>query len=691
MSEKIEARHLARGAILYVRQSSQHQLQHNEESRRLQYAMADRLRELGWRDVETIDEDLGKSAAGATVRSGFQRLVSDVSLGKVGAIGARELSRFARNSVDWQRLMEVCRYVDTLLVDHDAVYDLRKSNDRLLLGLKGNLNEYELDLLRLRAFEAKKEKARRGEYYGKIAVGYRKTHEGGIEKHPDARVQHTINLVFEKMLELGSARQVLLWIREHQIEVPINRNDRGEVIWKSPRYGWLHMVLTNPIYAGSYVYGRTMQVTTLNEDGSKHHSVKRRQLKDASVLLHDRHDGYIAPTVFERIQTMITRNSQIHPRPGPGAARVGPALLAGLLRCRRCGEKLIVNYGGSTVRVHRYECSRANLDRGEARCINFSGLDVDARICEVVLEVVQPAAIEVSAKLARDDVSQRDAAIEALSLELKAARYAAERAERQYDAAEPENRLVVDELERRWNVALERVRTSEARLDEARATVPRRPVDVSRFASLGNDLARIWHAPTTDNRLKKRIIRTLIVEIVADTTEREVSIVVHWRGGVHTELVVTRRRRGENRTQTQPELVEAIRLLARVSTDEQIARALNASAVKTARGNLWTSTLVRSFRSTHRIVMCSNREDSEWLTLSAAAKLAGVADVTLRGAIERGVVAALRPVARGPWILEKAHVLQPDVLDRITKKPRARVGERAARKSAQLNLTIPRT
>jgi len=689
MSDKIETRHLTRRAILYVRQSTQQQLQNNEESRRLQYAMADRLRLLGWRDVETIDEDLGKSAAGTVTRTGFERLVSEVSLGKIGAIGARELSRFARNNRDWQRLMEVCRYVDTLLVDHDAVYDLRKSNDRLLLGLKGNLNEYELDLLRMRALEARTEKARRGEYYARIAVGYRKA-QGRIEKHPDARVQHAVGVVFDKMLELGSARQVLLWMREHRLEVPVNRNDQGEVLWKAPTYGWLHMVLTNPVYAGSYSYGRTAQVTMMNEDGSVRRSIQRRALKDAAVLLHDQHDGYIGREVFERVQAMIARNSQNHPRPGPGAARVGAALLAGLLRCRRCGEKLVVSYGGTTVRVHRYECCRANIDRGEARCINFSGLDVDARIAELVLQVVEPAAIEVSAKLAESDIAQRDAALEALRLELKAARYAAERAERQYDAAEPENRLVVDELERRWNTALECVNELKARLEQAGVAVPLARVDVTRFSSLAIDVARTWQAPTTDIRLKKRIVRTLIEEIAVDTTEREVSLAVHWKGGVHTEIVVQRRRRGENRTHTPSDITEAIRLLARVCSDEQIARALNASDIKTSRGNLWTSTLIRSFRSSHQIKVHSS-DDETWITLSRAAKLVGVADLTLKRAVDRGVVTALRPVSRGPWILEKALLLQPDVLDRITKKPRPRGGEPAAPTTTQLTLMIPRT
>jgi len=691
MSEKIQPRHLERRAILYVRQSTSHQVQNNEESRRMQYAMVERLRVLGWRDVETIDEDLGKSAAGKTERTGFQRLVSEVSLGRVGAICARELSRFARNSGDWQKLMEVCSYVDTLLIDHDAVYDIRHSNDRLLLGMKGNLNEYELELLRVRALEAKNEKARRGEYYGKIAVGYRKTPDGDIEKHPDARVRQAIELTFKKMFELGSARQVLLWLREHCLEVPTNRNDRGELRWRTPTSSWLYMVLTNPVYGGSYAYGRSGYITTVKEDGSFRRAVKRKATKDASVLLHDHHEGYIARDDFERIQAMLTKNSQLHPRPGPGAARIGLALLTGLFRCQRCGAKLVVSYGGTSQRVHRYECSRANLDRGEARCINFSGLDVDARVSELVLRVVEPGAIEASAKLASEDASKSDAAMEALRLELKAARYAAERAERQYDAVEPENRLVAEELERRWNVALDRVRRLQARLDEACTVHPNETVDTARFATLASDIAGIWHSPKTDIRLKKRIVRTLIEEIVVDTTERDVELVVHWKGGVHTPITVPRRRRGQNRAHTAPETVEAVRLLARVCADQLIARALNASEIKTARGNLWTSTLVRSFRSAHGIAVYARDDEPEWLNLAQGAKLAAVAEVTLKLAIERGVVSALRPVPRGPWIIERAELLRPDVLRRLTKKPRSRAGEGATPTSTQLNLMIPRT
>ena len=421
--------------------------------------------------------------------------------------------------------------------------------------------------------------------------------------------------------------------------------------------------------------------------------MKRKALKDVSVLLHDRHDGYIARDVFERIQVMLTKNSQRNCRPGPGAARVGQALLTGLLRCRRCGAKLVVSYGGTSVRVHRYECSRANLDFGDARCINFSGLDVDARVSELVLRVVEPAAVEASVKLANEDASKNDAATEALRLELKGARYAAARAERQYDAVEPENRLVADELERRWNVALDRVHQLEARVEKVHATVLSKSVDSARFTKLGNDVARVWHSSTTDLRLKKRMVRTLIEEIVVDTTEHDVSIAVHWKGGVHTEVSIPRRRRGQNRAHTAPETLEAVKQLARVCSDEQIARALNASEIKTARGNLWTTTLVRSFRSTHTIAphVAHDDADAEWLNLRRAATLAGVAEVTLRLAIERGVVSALRPVVRGPWILSRAELLRPDVLERLTKKPRPRPGKPTAPSTTQLNLIIPRT
>jgi DNA invertase Pin-like site-specific DNA recombinase len=693
MSDKIGERHLRRKAVLYVRQSTVQQLRHNEESRRLQYAMRDRLGALGWKDVEVIDDDLGRSAGGMVERAGFQRLVAEVSLGEIGAVAARELSRFARNSRDWQRLIEVCRYVDTILVDQDAVYDARQSNDRLLLGLKGSLNEYELDLLRLRSQEARKAKASRGEFIAKVAVGYRKNDDGQLEKTPDLRVQQAIALVIDKSLELGSARQCLQWLRERGLQVPVNRSHRGEVLWKAPHYSWVHHVLTNPIYAGAYAYGRTATRPVIR-DGEARLKVSRRR-REEWVLIHDHHDAYMDWERFERLQQMLAKNTQRLRTTKPGAAKKGGALLSGLLRCRRCGQKLMVCYSGQDYRVHRYSCTRRTHAFADPACISFAGREVDDRVADLVLEVVQPAAEEAALRAAADEQQARDGALDALRLQLEAARYAAERAARQFDAVDPENRLVADELERRWNQALESVREIELRVERAEAIsqangqVPA----AETFQSLGADLARVWNDPATDVRLKKRIARTLVEEIVVDVDEgsSEISLVIHWKGGVHTELRVAKRRRGYSGTHTPSDVVEAVRLLSLIGDDENTAHWLGKAGLVTSKGNRWSRALVASLRHSRGIPAFSAEQcdDEGWLTLNHAATLVGVAEVTLKRAIQRGVVTAQRPLPRGPWILRRDELLRPDVRQRILKKPRPSQDDRVVHPSKQLALTIP--
>ena len=339
MSDKIREHHLERKAILYVRQSSQYQVLHNEESRRLQYAMESRLKSLGWTDVDVIDEDLGKSAAGSTDRTGFERMVAEVCLGQVGAVAAREVSRFARNSRDWQQLIEVCRMVDTMLIDQETIYDPRRSNDRLLLGLKGSLNEYELDILRLRSLEARREKASRGELLTVLAAGYVKTEDGCLVKDPNQRVQNALTQVFRKFLELGTVRQTLLWILEHELELPVRCHGPSgwNVVWRRPTYALVLRILRNPIYAGAYAYGRT-GVELEYQGGSPRKRIKRKPMDEWLSLIYDHHDGYIEREDFERIQEMISKNSKQWSEPGSGAAREGPALLTSLPRCRRCGR-----------------------------------------------------------------------------------------------------------------------------------------------------------------------------------------------------------------------------------------------------------------------------------------------------------------------------------------------------------------
>jgi DNA invertase Pin-like site-specific DNA recombinase len=292
MSDKIRPQHLARKAILYVRQSSPYQVIHNLESQKLQYAMEARLHQLGWHEIEVVDEDLGRSAAGLVPRAGFERMVAEVCLGKVGAVAAREVSRFARNSREWQQLVEVCRVVDTVLIDQEMVYAPRLSNDRLLLGLKGSLNEYELDLLRQRSVEARREKARRGELIQAAPVGYIKTEDQRLEKDPDLRVQQAILLVFRKFVELGTVRQTLMWFLEHGLQVP-TRNARGETCWKRPVYRSMHRMLTSPIYGGAYTYGKTEQLVRY-DGGKPQHLCRRKPREQWLALIPGAHEGYVS-------------------------------------------------------------------------------------------------------------------------------------------------------------------------------------------------------------------------------------------------------------------------------------------------------------------------------------------------------------------------------------------------------------
>jgi DNA invertase Pin-like site-specific DNA recombinase len=395
MSDKIRAQHLSRKAVLYVRQSSAYQVTHNLESQKLQYAMQERLRHLGWREIEVVDEDLGRSAAGTVTRAGFERMVSEVCLGHVGAVAAREVSRFARNSRDWQQLVEVCRVVDTVLIDQETVYAPRLSNDRLLLGLKGSLNEYELDLLRQRSVEARVEKARRGELVSAAPIGYLKTEDQKLEKNPDQRIQQAIELVFSKFSELGTVRQTLLWFLEHGLQVP-TQTPHGQVLWRRPAYRAMYRMLTHPIYGGAYAYGKTEQVLRY-EKGEARHGCRRKPRDQWLALIPNAHEGYVSWDELERLQKIIHNNT-----PGlSGAVKNGPSMLAGILRCRRCGRKLTVRYTGNRHNVLRYTCNRGWLDNGEARCIAFGGIPVDDAIAREVLRVVQPAAIEAAVQANR--------------------------------------------------------------------------------------------------------------------------------------------------------------------------------------------------------------------------------------------------------------------------------------------------
>ncbi len=548
MSEKVKPHHLERKAIPSIRQSSTHQVMHNLESQKLQYAMPTQLRQLGWCEVEVIDEDLGRSAAGTVARAGFERMVAEVCLGKVGAVAAREVSRFARNSREWQQLVEVCRIVDTLLVDQETVYAPRHSNDRLLLGLKGSLNEYELDLLRQRSVEARREKARRGERLITAPVGYIKTEDQRLEKNPDQRVQEAISLAFRKFRKLGTVRQTLLWFLEHDLQLPAH-NQRSELFWRRPSYRSLYRLLTSPVYGGAYTYGKTESVLHY-QAGEPRSRLRRKPPEQWLALIPHAHEGYISWEESESIRQAVHEN--LISAEQNGAAKKGAGLLTGLLRCRRCGRKLTVRYTGSQHEVLRYTCNRGWLDHGEPRCMAFGGVPVDDMIGKQVLAAVQPAAVEAAVLAGEQHKQQQDEVRAALQRDLEAARYAAQRAQRQYDASDPENRLVTGELERRWNQALQRVQEIERRLASETDDPASSRATTAEFLGLAEQFDLVWNDPQCDARLKKRIVRTLLQEVIADVESHagEILLVLHWKGGLHTEVRLPRRRRGYNNGHT---------------------------------------------------------------------------------------------------------------------------------------------
>jgi DNA invertase Pin-like site-specific DNA recombinase len=668
MHAKITPDRLQRKAIVYVRQSSMGQVMHNQESQRRQYGLAERASELGFRDVVVIDEDLGKSGSGTVERPGFQRLVGEVCTGEVGAVFCIEASRLARNGRDWHHLIELCGMTGVVVIDPDGIYDPAIINDRLLLGLKGTMSEFELNLLRQRSVEAIRQKARRGELRYCLPAGYVWTNDGRIDKDPDQRVQQALGLVFLKMTELGSVRQVLLWFRRQRAELPSKGvEDAGKARWALPVYNTVHKILTNPMFAGAYAFGKTCARTTMVEGRPRKTIGHRKARSEWTVLLHDHHPGYISWEQYERNQALIAANAHMKSRMQPKAARGGKALLAGLIRCRRCGRMLHISYTGNKGVVPRYHCKGAHINHGEDWCISFGGARVDDAISREILQAISGNAIEAAVNAAEKLRSQQQEQRRMLELELEQARYEAKLASRRYEAVDPDNRLVAAELEARWNSGLQKVQEIETRISafdahDSRPVIP----DMELLMSLAHDLPSVWRA-TSNMRLKQRIVRILIHEIMADVDEkhREVVLLIHWAGGRHSQLKVKKKATGQHNRTHSAEAVEVVRRMASNYSDEQIAATMNRMGLRTGTGNTWNEQRVYALRRSHHLPAPTSRS-GQTLTLEQTADRLGVSATCVRHMIERKIIPATQAIECAPWQVPVSALETHEVRDAVS-------------------------
>jgi excisionase family DNA binding protein len=655
---KITPDHLTRSAYVYVRQSTPDQLANNPESRRRQYALADRARVLGWENVIVIDDDLGRSGGG-TARPGFERLLAAICTGAAGAVLAIEASRLARNGRDWHTLLEFCTLVSSLIIDEDGVYDPKLINDRLLLGMKGTFSELELSILRQRSQEALRLKAARGDLHTSVAIGYVRSTDDRLEIDPDKRVREALHLAFRKFAEFGSVRQVSMWLCDEGLKMPIVvYGPAGRMVqWQLPRYTTIHRLLTNPIYAGAYVYGRTGSKVRV-EAGRKliTRSVRRSQ-QEWEVLIRDHHETYISWEDYENNQRIINGNANMKGGLVPGSVRNGGGLLVGLLRCGHCGRKLKVHHNGLRG-VARYLCNDADVNHGQrTKCIAFGNMRIDAAVSAEVLSLIAPLGLAAALQAITDRERDGTQRLRQIELALEQARYEAARSQRQYNTVDPENRLVAGDLERRWNERLAEVARLEEELRLVREELPAALTETERaqILALGTDVARLWNHPMASLSTRKRILRTVLEEIIVTVEPGVLHVKLHWKGGDHTMLEVAKNRSGQHRWKTNATTEQLIRDLARLLPDGSIASLLNRLGMRTAKGHTWTQQRVCVFRNDHSIALYRDGERAGRgeLILHETAKRLGVSKMTVVRLIKDGVLPAKQSCVGAPYVIRE--------------------------------------
>lgn len=659
--QKIRPEHQGRLAVVYVRQSTVHQVQHHQESTQLQYGLVDQARRLGWpqEQILVIDEDLGLSGASAEGRRGFQRLLSEVAFNHVGLILGVEMSRLARSCKDWYQLLELCAMFRTLIGDLDGLYDPTSYNDRLLLGLKGTMSEAELHILKQRMLQGALQKARRGELVSKVPIGYVRNGAGDVELEPDQQARTVVQMIFEQFQRLGSASGLLRWLVRQGIKLPVRQDagpDKGKLTWRRPSFCTLRNMLTHPMYAGAYVYGRTCQNPTTRQI----RNLRQRVPSDRwQVLLRDRYPAYIAWEQFERNIAQLMENRSIGR--SRGAVRRGRALLAGLLTCEHCGIRMITRYQGKASQP-RYLCDGGRACYGHGRCQSVAARTLDDEIVRLALLALTPASLEVSLEVAAD-LERRRAQLDGhWQSRLERARYHVDRARRQYNAVEPENRLVARTLEQAWEDELRGLQQLEQEYRRFQQNQPGllTAVESEQIRQLATDLPALWLAAQTTDEDRKQILRQVIERVIVtveDGTEW-VELRVHWAGGQQTYSRIRRPVAGTLQLSRWPELKRRLQELKSADLSAQeIADELHHQGFKPAKGARITAQVVRIWLS--RFGLSSKRKplaietaDSEW-TIPQIIKRFQIPVATLHGWIRRGQVQARQVGGRGGrWIVK---------------------------------------
>ncbi len=668
---KIRSGHLDREAWVYVRQSTMTQVQRNNESTQLQYRLVERAVMLGWvaESVRVVDEDMGRSGKDASNRKGFQSLLAAVGLGRVGVVLGIEVSRLARNNADWYQLLDLCAMTDTLIADADGLYHPADYNDRLVLGLKGTMSEAELHLLRSRLNAGLRNKAARGALRQGLPVGYEYDEDNSVILNRDEAVQAAIGEVFSRFDQLRSARQVVVSMRDDGLLLPRRGGGTRRVRWDAASYPAVHDFLTNPAYAGAFVFGRTKQLRRARPDGTIGVTTVDVPVDAWEICIHDHHPGYVSWETYLATLATLRANWRGPNSEAAGAAREGPALLQGLVRCGRCGRRMQVGYSnrGKT----RYICHRALILYGAHHaCQSVGGRRLEAVVLAAVFDMLEPAAI--TATLAGLDAAEAAHAERSRAFELGAerARYEAERARRQFDACEPENRLVARTLERDWEGRLAAQRRAEADLAAQRLRQPSRlsEEELGWLQHAGADLHAVFNAPTTTIRERKLLLRALIdhVQVTVDHPAATARGHIVWEGGAVTEITMTLPRRADYAPSHDPVVVDLIGQLLDSHSDEQIAVELNRRGLPPVSAASFNARIVAHIRRTRNMSrsLPTRHQSGKYLTLLEAQSELGVSRASLHRWLTSGFITGHQD-DQGRWLVRIDDDLQAKITDQL--------------------------